>query len=310
MTQYSDKDAYLAAVTMRTVRTLLVEGVSDSRIYSSLVEALRGANSARVYVDNAQMIRAHEGLGNRELVERIHSEAIAEGVPLHSIVDREFREFDLDPTVVDKLSRHHAAAIGLLWTRGHSVESYLFVARYVTECLKFLWPEHVSLEAREAVSRSFDRILRASAAFGLAAKVSGLLSRSSGLLSRSSWTDVAQPRLAETTIEAKFVERGCGPESVLVFREALSRFTELLEREEISLSRWVAHGHVAAEGVWTGVSFVVAEHCDNESSVSAIAHGQGDAKLRLLAGWWADSVREGLDQGPVDFIRALVTSYR
>ena len=126
-------DEYRIYLNTTDTRHLLVEGPSDKMLFKLLLDEVLRHTSQQfsrddIDIDSAEdFIQFDEPLGNRAKVE-----AICQDVNLASyadklvgFVDREFRDFERDPELQDTLGAHKVSG-RLVWSRGHSIENYLF----------------------------------------------------------------------------------------------------------------------------------------------------------------------------------------
>jgi hypothetical protein len=124
MPMYSSK-GYPKAVTMRSNRTLLVEGRNDKATVKRLFLELLNNSQIKeddLLIDTAEDLLDASG-GNRGRVEAMHAR-VGGSSKFASLVDREFRDFDMKG-VRDLNPAHREVPINLFWTRGHSIENYL-----------------------------------------------------------------------------------------------------------------------------------------------------------------------------------------
>ena len=128
---------------MSSLPQILLEGSQDKVFFLRMCEATNsvehdavGGQSHCIITTAEELMSEVSGVGNRTKVERV-CELIA-AWPFQrrfiGFVDREFREFTFSEIVGDGL-RSHRCKDRLVWSRGHSIENYLFDFRVIRESL-------------------------------------------------------------------------------------------------------------------------------------------------------------------------------
>lgn len=136
---------------------LIVEGVTDKRVFKILLDqfhenknelpTIKKINKDNIDIDCIDdFIKGNNSFsnyntseyGNRGKIESIHENV--KNSPNYSnlmfFVDREFRYFDCDE-IKDDLNQHHVQG-SLFWSRGHSIENYLFDSTVLHEGFRIL----------------------------------------------------------------------------------------------------------------------------------------------------------------------------
>lgn len=110
-----DFPGYLSALDMRPFRTLLVEGPTDRKILSRLINSLIESGLVdpdSLVIDCADLIdRTGFGMGVREFVEHIHSNSTVGADRFFVLVDREFRGFSIASPLTDTLGRQDRKSV-------------------------------------------------------------------------------------------------------------------------------------------------------------------------------------------------------
>ena len=110
---YTSVSSYVAALRMRSARSVLLEGRTDKQILARLRGDLerRNPSMARVELDTAESIRWPDAaMGNRQKVELVCEAAHRAGLRKQAgFVDREYRGFDLDDIIRDQIQAHFVA---------------------------------------------------------------------------------------------------------------------------------------------------------------------------------------------------------
>lgn len=156
MSSYTLK-GYLITLLIRSARTILVEGPSDTTAVSRvLLEYPCTSKGNLLLVDSVAMISNTGSIGgNRDVVEFIYNEAMKSQAQLAALVDREYREFDIDLKLSDNLCCHKEIAPSMFWTIGHSLENYFFDVSYIVEVLKRIYPTIISNQLLDEISVRF-----------------------------------------------------------------------------------------------------------------------------------------------------------
>ena len=127
-------DEFINLVRMSKDSHILLEGSQDKAFFDILCQAVGvislGVNfqSPSVAITTAEVIKSDSTiLGNRDKVEKV-SELIR-GQPFQcrfvGFVDREFREFKFAKSIRDEVRAQRCVG-RLIWSRGHSIENYMF----------------------------------------------------------------------------------------------------------------------------------------------------------------------------------------
>lgn len=309
MTTYSI-GGYLALLAFRTSKTILVEGPSDKRAISALLQQLKEAGlfpRKELLIDTAAMIQA-TGLGKREIVEKLHSDSHAAGTPIAALCDREFRGFQPMPTASDQFGGHKEIPPSLFWTRGHSIENYFFTEEYYTQYLTFAHPEALNDKAFELVRLHFDDILCWAARIGLAAHVNQLISKLNGVFSRTTWklatSGGVEPDLS--AIKQELISRGVATNTADSFeKEVISQRSNTALTPGAPLVRWINHGHIGFSATWTAIGRLVEAAGVSIDTAETVARGEQIIKERYLSERWAAKASAGKDEHPDRFVRFI-----
>jgi hypothetical protein len=290
-----DLPGYLSVVRFRGGKTIFTEGPSDRHAIARAIrqfEAQGLVPTGHIVVDCAQTVEIPgEGLGAREIVERVQLAANTEGLPLCSLTDREFRQFAATPDGFrDDLRTHNALPTGEVWTRGHSIENYFFDLRFVQRYLDFHYAGRVPSAALHALSEYWPGLLQNTAAVSVAAKNAALLGRLKGAFSLTDWA--VQPpngiRLQGTSIEQVAQSRGVSAADAARLRQD---FESLLPASQsccdLDCTRWISHGHLADELIWLGVAAVLQAHGTPATVALELSTGHRAEKERHRADEWA-----------------------
>jgi len=261
-------EEYLTEREMSNLPVLLVEGKDDSIFFQlikdELVQNLTKDESysleslLSIEIDTPEIVKSPEGcaLGNREKVEyicKIADEFDFKG-SLLGFVDREFRESSLDGYIHDRLGTHNK--IGrVIWSRGHSVENYLFDFRTLRDGLVDFgvnqkYPIQAAIQLFEL---NFDKIVGIVCSVSLAANKNnliGLVESSSDPLVFKFVDNEIKFSLDDwnTSLSAKKKLDEVRRNSLI---ESFSSYLGITSNSDIQTLRWLCHGHIGMSFIWS-----------------------------------------------------------
>src|SRR5260370_11118535 len=166
---------YSIYVRMSRRNHLLLEGKSDRRLFLELFESLVKSGRSRdgfatTDIETAEALLSSETpMGNREKVEQVSAAigATDYAVRFAGFVDREFRGFELQDTILDTVGGHKVSG-RLVWSRGHSVENYGFRYSLMREVFKIFTGSDQYGSALLLFESVFDSTLRSACAAAFA----------------------------------------------------------------------------------------------------------------------------------------------
>lgn len=294
---------YLAAVQVRSSRTLLVEGTDDKIVFSRVVAEAPAIASEKVVIDTADMIQPPSPAGNREIVEGIHALARGQGLRLAAWVDREFREFESTHSVGDTLGTHKVQFVTLFWTRGHSIENYFFSAKRVMRFLKYKFIDRMPDGWEQAFVASFLDILGWAASLSVAAFENSILQRMMDIFTEASWRVGAKCEPDWTQVGAALQQRGVTAAAVKTVETRARILFGQFFPNELALAQWMCHGHIGENCVWSATAALLGSLGADKRLVSDVSNGFKDEKLRHAAEAWAAEIAASSGEVP----SALVT---
>lgn len=254
---FTDSD-YRRYIMMSHRHHLLVEGKDDKRSFRVLFDEIFRSNSP-VDVQSAHDFPNKNGLGNREFVE-----AIADGISdreyanrFAAFVDREFRGFSVGNTITDEI-RGHFVDRRLVWSRGHSIENYLFDFRTMIQTLRaFCTSEHYQ-GALDSLEDVFDDTVRVASAITLAS----VTLQQSGVTSALDILKNAVDSQCLSVIGKRVIVNYTVLEELLRTRmkldttraaqaiESLQKWQRVVEDLPFEDARWFCHGHIGLAIIW------------------------------------------------------------
>ena len=177
-------DDFVNEVMMSKDPYILLEGSDDKSFFDVLLDTVRGSpeyqygSLSTVAIETAERVLS-DGLteGNRQKVEKV-SRLVAGTLYQErfvGFVDREFREFHAGSIIADCL-RTQQALDRLIWSRGHSIENYLFDYQVFRVPLRDSSANgEIAETALEWLEQNFQDILGVACAIGFAGKEMGML---------------------------------------------------------------------------------------------------------------------------------------
>ena len=274
-----------------TQRTLLVEGASDKIIISALlIRVPLNPTKPRILIDTAETIK-NSGIGNRERVELVHAAALALGVTNYAcLVDREFRLFQCNPPYRDTLATHHVQDNVLFWTRGHSIENYLFAIESLIRYLEIAYADVLPVNYKKHVDDSFLPLMKQAAAFSLTASEATVITRADSIIKLQDWSLAPSglPHLDVSRIGIELARRAATPTQVTQFLAAYPKHLTDIAATDVAFHRWVSHGHLGSQVLWSGIAFLLSQHGFDADSTEQLRLGKHDQKCRITADLWAE----------------------
>ena len=288
--QYEPGEYLVDLLMTRRQRTLLVEGLDDLRTMERISIQLRnGSRTADVIIDSAEMISSPppDVLSNRQKVEFVNALALAYGVPLVALVDRDYDDFDLLPSFRDKRPQFVILGNTLIKTRGHSLECHLLNAHQLVEYLELMHSDDLRFNVRPIVAKHLRRMVRIAAAISLAAYDTSSLDRLTGAFSDDSWHVGASVALRPDWLLKVFSDRGMTQLRANTFLHYFAEHQRSLAAASVS-GRWVIHGHFLFDLIWSMVGALM--HKSGAAHSRAIATGQKVLKRKLADHYFAKSL--------------------
>lgn len=294
---------YLSNLEMRSAKTIIVEGKDDKKFISRIAHQVLGQHQpsglANLIIDTADLLKTETGIiGNRALVEETHRRAAHEKLQLLAVVDREYREFQFEKSIMDCLSSHNAIDGTLWWTRGHSIENYLLVPQVFILFLRQQFADSLAIGNLQQVIAFFPSILNEVCALTLSLNSIKALRKAEGVASASAWSfsDNNTATLDLRDIINKLIDRRVEVDDALSLTASMHHYRTLLS-DCISddIGRWLSHGHLAWELCWLAVASLVSDLCDSRATVGEIGHGYASQKFISACDTYSGFVCNELD---------------
>jgi len=301
MSKYSIDGYIINIKNFRSGKTLLVEGPSDRLILSQLDIKVRCEESPPLIIDTPDIFQVDTpAIGNRERVELVHGKLLDADTTFAALVDREYRDFDIENTLLDSLGRHQVVNGTLFWTRGHSIENYLFTYDRILGCMHDLYAEQLNFDLRTELLTVFNSLVFESTIFSVAACRLKYLGRFEGIPTRNFWKKCdGQWQLNRDNILIDIKSRGLTSNEGGEFLSLCDTLRPIVTQICINEQRWIIHGHLGFSLLWSGVAALLALHGANTALTQQIAHGDQKMKLRRGAAIWAEAFSLPLDSDEV-----------
>ena len=284
---------FITSVRMSRLPQILLEGSQDKVFFLRMCEATKsvehdpvGGQSRCIITTAEELMSEVAGVGNRTKVERV-CELIADW-PFRrrfiGFVDREFRGFTFGEVVNDGL-RSHNCRDRLVWSRGHSIENYLFDFGLIRESLCDFCPDQqIAEEALEVLRDNFPEVLNIACALGLAARELDHLKTVRGTVHwKTLQLSESECRWDTDKWRASLVQHShlsCEASGQLV-----SQFERWHESSRCSRPddvRWACDGHIGFKLIWVAYARAVYEISKAKAvvGVSPTPNNQRDTILR------------------------------
>ena len=262
--------AFVAAVEMSRLPHILLEGTRDSNFFEKLCESV-GITTGRVSGQRTDVvIHTAEDLtsglaieGNRGKVESICQLIDNEGIgtPFLGFVDREFREFTFGDSIVDDIQSQRWEG-SLVWSRGHSIENYLFQFEVIKAPLQdSLADAEVAQNSVSVLQDQFPSVLNVGCALGQTAREYGMLQHVRAAIDeRMVLVSDAGISIDVDRLRSELVARGhLNSERSLRFEERYSHWHDIAKESDPQCIRWACDGHIGFKLIWTTYSSIVRE---------------------------------------------------
>lgn len=285
-------NGYLNAILRRSGKTILVEGPTDKGLIHRLFAGSTLNETSQV--DHGGMISGDDAatLGNkakilliRELVHQHKDTHPKLTTIFSSLVDREWDDLDISNTHVLNTWKPPTQTSPHFVTIGHSVENYYYDPDYITSYLRFNHSEHLSARLEKSIQDRFDAILKLSAAASIQLQNRQYLGRASNVIKRSLIS--FQEGLYSINNDAihPMTERGIeGAQDIII---AIN--TQTSTPHNGSNARWLAHGHIGSEIIWSCIAHLMAENGISGEILNEVEFGRKDQKEKYFHEWLSRS---------------------
>ena len=310
---------YINLLQMTNRKHLLVEGKNDQRIFRIMIDEFKKNTSneeVKIDIDIAQdLVDFGVMLGNREKVEMVCQNIIGKPGELKIVgfVDREFREFELQPDLIDKVLGHKVNG-RLVWSRGHSIENYYFEFLILRNPLRDLGIISNFESALLLYEKIFDSIIRLACAASLAAHE---LKNYSMIRASIDWKvfQINSQKIMMNYNEwrNRILENGNTSQLADQILDKFRKWDTQLQTADLAIVRWICHGHIGIKTMWEAYAKCVAEtsskNGDNpESQARDVLRANERLRLNLCSNAWTSNIISNKSQYPSEILTLLGVS--
>jgi hypothetical protein len=298
-----------------------VEGKDDKylieRLYRDFVQGQdQYPKINKLWVDTAENLIAESSVSNYG--NRAKVIAIAQSVKgktyqnnFVGFADREFDQFTWDweqtPELVDN-GPGHRVDDRLVFSRGHSIENYLFQTPVLSEVLKILSTTPYAADAIETFETTFNSALSIACTLGLAAAKAQVLAKVNSTID-----DQLFRQTSTTTVTFEFdrwIEKLLDREISNVQAENLklhyTRYQSLVAQASPPLIRWICHGHLGFDCLkaWYQKCLVQISHSNPDPNKKRSTIAWADRELfKVAVNLWVTKIAQ--DQYPQVLFQCL-----
>jgi hypothetical protein len=287
-------NGYISAILRRSGKTVLVEGVSDKAVFHRLMVESRADFDDRNHIDHAGIFddETMAGLGNKAKIAKLldsvnlliqrHPRL---GEVFSSVTDREWDNLDISPAGINGEWAPPKQPAPHFVTVGHSIENYFLDADAVVAYLKFMFSEVLTSAYVASVRNGFGAINSLAVSYSLCAKNKGCITRCDGLLDHRSIDLISGKYYFNNLLAEKMLARNIENSHELVEEVNNAVDTVWSDTAYTEPAKWLLHGHLGGEVIWSCVARSALEHGIAEGVASQIATGYQRERERFLADW-------------------------
>lgn len=304
-------NGYINALRLRSTKTVLVEGKSDTVVLKRLwIEGVQPPEINQPFFDEVDLVSdsALVGMGNKQRVLSVQQHVEQADVPtasakLATLTDKEWDglSFAGDQLEPDSWPNEVGTAPAFV-TKGHSIENYHFNVDCLIAYLKFaVAPAYTSgLEA--ALRAIFSSILILAARYTWSMGESQLIKRCGRLLTPADISFSESYVWLETSVVEKLEERGVMKDVALqLVGQINSSATSTLSSMQTSTDlRWLIHGHIGTNLIWACVAKLAEAHGASADQVNLLARANCDMRDSYWREWLAQQAPDS--RRPLDAV--------
>lgn len=311
---YKNFGGYRNMVRMSAFKYILVEGRDDKRTLMYLKQDLFGKRPD-LRIHSVEDINFNNGKGNRENVEdtcaKISKYKYAER--FIGFVDREFRGFDLQTSIVDLIGTHKIID-HLVWSRGHSIENYFFDFAILSKPLR---DHSVTLyfeEALDLFQDNLEQILRGACAIGLAALECNLLEVVRHSIADWSLIDLNTSGIAINTtdwlnvlLKKQKIRQKDANDLITSFNNWFLKISTIT----LDVIRWLCDGHTGITFLWAAFArcvFEISQKLGNvnpQLEATKVLKSDQSVRFNACASEWASQTKSNTCEYPKEIFTLL-----
>ncbi len=300
-------DEFVNEVMMSNHSYIMLEGPDDKSFFDILVDAAKGfpeyedGSLSTVSIDTAERVKSDgPAEGNRQKVEKV-SQLVA-GASFRTrfvgFVDREFRKFRLGNMIADRL-RTQRTLDRLVWSRGHSIENYLFDFQVFRVPLRDSSVNgEIAETALQSLEQNFQEILGVACALAFAGKEMDMLDEVRGTVH----FDPIMPPNSLAFWDVEVWKKGIVQHSRLSVQQSdalaasFERWLDVVKASNPSDVKWACDGHTGIRLIWEAYAQYVFCASQSRPGVGPTAGNQRAAitgipltlRFNYLARSWAN----------------------
>lgn len=321
--QYTIDEYQILLMIEEEVR-LLVEGSDDKHLFDLLVDEINHFKvsenesknesfivEASDLIENKSLFGENDDkkIGNREKVEKI-CELLENDPNFHKFigfVDREFREFEYQTKISDKIRQHYYKK-RVLWTRGHSIENYFFDSLILRSIIKIKLSESWFKEAISIFEKHLESAITIACAIGMAAKNNNKIER---IQKSIHWTMFAfeneflrlnTEKWGNSLADRQRLENAEIESLIADFNHWIQKFSEV----DYEVIKWLCHGHVGAKCTLSFFYFCISRACPDKSKPEKyLSNFKYEEYFNACAYFWVKYALEGRCEHPFDYLKKM-----
>lgn len=304
---------------------VLVEGSSDKKLFILMRDEMKLSPELyrladQVNIDTAEQLMQDEngGVANsdkvRELCKSLENNDKIKG-KFVGFVDRELYEFEWEETKsIEDRAKKHIRHQYLVWSRGHSVENYLFDFQVLYNPLRdFLGIEYFS-EVLSLFRENFEITLRIASALGLAAVKLGLLSKVRDTLYKRDLFVTINSNITFNIEGWEMIlsqrKQDFSPQDVNSLLQHYNSYYEVVNNSSFAAVRWICDGHIGLNMLWLLLQQCVYEACPDtlEAKAKASQRVKRISEAELFHQWasaWTRRAVQNLCESPIEVFELL-----
>lgn len=312
--------AYRSYLRMSKKKHILVEGKEDKAAMLFLLTEIaftQQIETSNVSIETAEQIISSDGRGvrNREKVLDI-ARSVAEKdykTRFMGFVDREFDGFEIgDISIEDRICCHRIDGRAL-FSRGHSIENYLFEIPILGLILESQSTVPYSESVLSMYENVFEEALFQACSLSLAVSDLQLIDRLNKSIDWKFFQIQGENELCfllDDWLSVIIEDRNISTEVADLLKDRFIHYLSKLERSADSLPRWLCHGHIGMDvlySVYCACLLNTSLQAENqeENSVSHIGWVRREKLFSLLVKSWAKKSLKGDCEYPADIVSFL-----
>lgn len=287
-------NGYLNAVLRRSEKTLLLEGVTDRSLLNRLLldHSTTQQSSAKGHIDCVQIISdpGLATLGHKVRIIEIGRAALDLPSPnrekllakFGTLIDREWDGLDTSTGFPPTWSPPTQVASSFT-TIGHSIENYFFNVSGTTAYLRQSFPDDVSVPFLHDLEARFHQIIALATSFSLQLHDKQAITRAGGAICHQSLAWERDRYHLTDNIDGILQARGLNFPANFHALINSDVDTYLDQYESVEPGRWLCHGHLGEQAIWSCIGNLAIEHGMSEEVAIGIERGSQSTRQKHAA---------------------------